>query len=165
MNSKQTFTASQALDLILRLDYSSSETSSSELEYDTVSECQLNDLFLSNESEIEFEGSEVTVIPDTPQKQKSILNSVLHKNIYHNLPKEKSHKNENLHIEYNFESCNTILGPGSSNPPSVSSCSLAVPTPDSNYLHDPSTTTVHKPTTCLSVHQHDHDSHLDQHVP
>ena len=92
MNLKQTFTASQALDLILRQDYSSSEASSSESENDTVSECQSNDLFSSNESEIEFEGPEVTVIPDTPQKQKPILNSVLHKNIYHNLPKENSCK-------------------------------------------------------------------------
>ena len=148
MNSKQTFTAFQALDLILRQDYSSSEASSSETEYDTVLECQSNDLFSSNESEIEFEDSEVTVIPDTPQKQ-----TVLHKNIYHNLPKEKSHVNKTLHIECNLESCNTILGSGSSDPLSVASCSLAAPTPDGNYLHDPSTTTAHKLTTCLSIHQ------------
>ena len=102
MNSKQTFTASQALDLILRQDYSSSEASSSESKYDAVLECQSNDLFSSNESEIEFEGSEVTLVPDTPQKQ-----TVLHKNI---LPKEESHVNENLHIECNLKSCNTILG-------------------------------------------------------
>ena len=125
MNSKQTFTASQALDLILRQDYSSSEASSSELEYDTILECQSNDLFSSNKSEIEFEGSEVTVIPDTPQKQKPILNSVLHENSYQNLPKENSHVNENLHIEHNFERSNTILRSGSSNAWSVSSCSLA----------------------------------------
>ena len=86
------------------------------------------------------------------------MNSVLHKNIYHNLP--------NLHVECNFESCNTVLGLGSSNPSLVSSCSLAVPTPDSNYLHDPSTTTAHKMTTCLSVHQHDHDkATCGQNVP
>ena len=105
-----------------------------------------NDLFSSNESEIKFDGSEVTVIQ---------LNSVLQKNIY-----------ENLHIECNFKSCNTILGSRSSNPSSVSSCSLAAPTPESNYLHDPSTTTVHKLTTCLSVHQHNHDkATCNQHVP
>ena len=41
-----------------------------------------------------------------------------------------------------------------------------MPTPDSNYLHDPSTTTAHKLTTCFSVHQHDHDKATsDQHVP
>ena len=104
MNSKQTFTASQALDLILRQDYSSSEVSSSESEY-AVSECQSNNLFLSNESEIEFEGSEVTVISDTLQKR-----TVLHKNIYHNLPKEKLHVNENLHIECNLESVTLFQG-------------------------------------------------------
>ena len=41
-----------------------------------------------------------------------------------------------------------------------------MPTPDVNYLCDPSTTTAHILTTCLSVHQYNHDkATCNQHVP